>query len=260
VPLLPKVNKGIDEGITYVLDLYEDDLVITIEGGKLSINKDEPYIVPLPGGSTSDLPSNGLVFDSEGTLDDLEAYDTFVLVNSANILFKNEAEIQVYPINRLPDSVLTKGDLVSLTDQLRDFSRFVPYLVGTVLFLAVLFYYLVFRLAYLLVIGGFLRLVGYFKGLNLSYVKYYKIGLHAMTLPLCLELLNNFFEVSVEGLPWFLLVHLIFGGYVVLHMSSSSETSVGEVVSEGSEVTEDGEKDAGSEEGSSEPKLMDSNE
>mgnify|MGYP001094329603 CR=1 FL=1 len=215
IPLLPKITKGIDEGISYVLDLYEDDLVIKIEDGKFSINKEEPYIVPLPGGSTSDLPSNALVFDSEGTLDDLEAYDTFVLVNRSNILVKNKSDVQVYPLSNFPDSIIAKEDLISLSEQIKDFSRFIPYLVGTVLFLAVLFYYLVFRLVYLLIIGGFLRLVGYFKGLNLSYVQYYKIGIHAMTVPLCFELLNNFFKVSITGLPWFLLVHLIFGGYIV---------------------------------------------
>jgi len=238
VPLLPKINKGIDEGIAYVLDLYEDDLVITIEDGKLSINKDEPYIIPLPGERTSDLPSNAIVFDSEGTLDDLEDLDTFVLVNRANVLIKNKTEVQVYPINKFPDSVLTKGDLISVADQLQNFSKFVPYLVGTVLFLAVLFYYLVFRLAYLLVIGGFLRLVGYFKGLNLSYVHYYKIGIHTMTLPLCLELLNNLFKVSIVGLPWFLLVHLIFGGYIVF-MLMPPEKSKSMAEKEDSDIVKD---------------------
>ena len=251
VPLLPKINEGIDEGISYALALYEDDLVITIEGGKLSINKEEPYIIPLPVGGNSDLPSNVIVFDSEGTLDDLEGWDTFVLVNSANILIKNESEIRVYPTNRLPDSTLTKQDLVSLTEQLRDFSRFVPYLVGIVLLLAVLFYYLVFRLIYLLVVGGFLRLIGYFKGATLSYEKYYKIGVHAMTLPLCIELLNNFFGVYVTGLPWFFMIHLIFGGYIVFTLCSGSDVSVGEVTAEGEENAE---------EDSTETESTDSNE
>jgi hypothetical protein len=226
IPLLPKINQGVEDALTYAHEHYEDDLVITLENGEVSINKEDPYIIPFPS-SAPEAPENLLVFDSEGTLDDMEdTYDTLFLVNSQNILVRNEERIQAYPVGNFPDGEFTEDDLAEITGKLRNFANFIPYIVGTILFLAVLFYYLVFRLIYLFFVSLVLWIAGLIRGFSFEFANYYQIALHAITLPLCLELLNNFFKVQITGVPWFILLHLIFGLVVVILLRNPGEGSV----------------------------------
>ena len=232
IPLLPKINQGVEDALTYAHELYDDDLVITLENGEVSINKEEPYIVPFPS-NAPEAPKNLIVFDSEGTLDDLErTYDTLFLINSRNILVRNEERIQAYPVGNFPDGEFTEDDLAEITDSLRSFGNFIPYIVGTILFLAVLFYYLVFRLIYLFFVSVILWIAGLIRGLSFEFINYYQIALHAITLPLCLELLNNFFKVQVTGVPWFILLHLVFGLVIIFMLNKSVGEGVAEEASE----------------------------
>lgn len=234
IPLIPKIDQGIEDAITYTLEIYDDDLIITIEEGKLSINKEEPYVVSMPVNSTNAF-ENLLVYDSDGTLEDLEnTYNTLILANDTNLLVQQGDSVQVYPVGNFPDGEFTEEDLRVIAVTIRDLAKFIPYVVGTVLFLAVSFYYLVFRLAYLFIIGVVLWTAGTVKGLSLKYLQYYGVAIHAMTLPLCIELLNNIFQVSLPGIPWFILLHLGFGFLVLFQPDFGSAKTEG--VSEEDEV------------------------
>lgn len=223
IPLIPKISQNINEGIDYALALYEDDLVITVKEGQVSINKEEPYIIPFPGRG-GEGPTNLIVFDSEGTLEDLDrTYDTFILVNDANILLRTDNETTVYPVDRLPDGTFNKENLIILAEQMRNFAKFVPYIFSVVLFLAVLVYYLGIRLVYLLFVALFLWIVGALKGLKLTYAQYYRVALHSMTLPMVVELVHNLSPLNFPALPWFLVLNLVFGIWVVFSLNYGLE-------------------------------------
>ncbi len=243
---MPKLQKGINDAIEYALDLYEDDLVITIKEGVLSVNKDEPYIVPFVGAAGTTVAKNLIVFDSEAGLDDLEeTYDTLILVNGTNILVQNSSKVEVMPVKDLPDTEITKADFVAGINQIRSFTKFLPYIAGTLFVLSMLFYYLVFRLAYLLFVAVLLWVVGAIRGLELDFSKYYKVALHTMSLPLTVGLLNSVMMSNLYFPNWFFLLNAIFGVLVVLSLGKvgEEESSVEGDIDE-TPPTEETQKDA----------------
>lgn len=223
IQVLPKLQKGIDDALEYALDLYEDDLVITINDGILSVNKDGPYIVPFVGVAGATVAKNLIVFDSEAGLDDLkDTYETLLLVNGTNILMQGPSKVEVFPIKDFPNAEITKDSFVSLVTQIRSFTKFVPYVVGVAFVLSMLFYYLVFRLIYLVVVAVLLWVVGSLRGLSLDFSKYYKVALHTMSLPLTVGLLNSVFMSSFYFPYWFFLLNAIFGILVVMSLENTS--------------------------------------
>ncbi len=221
--ILPRIERGINQVIDHTLGLVEEDLVITIEEGVMSINKEEPYIVPANGVGGVER-ENLLVIDSEGTLEDLEqTYDTFVLINSVNIIVQMEEETIVQPLRNLPDGTYSREDLESAISWIQPLLSLVPYLVGFMLVLGVLMYYLVFRLLYLFLVAVVLGVLGLFRDLGLGYKKYYQIAIHSMTLPLTLELLRNTFSLDFHFPYWFIITNILFGAVVVLKLDVSGK-------------------------------------
>ncbi|MBD3365887.1 DUF1189 domain-containing protein [candidate division WWE3 bacterium] len=229
--IIPDIEKEVADDMSHALYLLEEDLVITIKEGKLSINKEEPYIIPMPDRS-EDAPANLVVFDTEGTIEDLEGtYDTLVLVNDTNVLTKSGGRLQVYPVSSLPEGEFSQGDLLALIEQLRNFVRVFLYVLSALFFVVVLVLYMVLLLVYLLSMALLLWFLGLLLNLSLDFIKYYKIALHSVTLPLCLLLLSSLLEMSFASLAFhfyalaFLFVHLIFGGVVVFQLRSNENVS-----------------------------------
>src|SRR3989344_246398 len=85
-------NKFIDS----VRDHFPSDLIVTVKAGELSTNKTEPVIFPLnidvkkSQVQNVKIPLNALVVDVNGTIDDLDKYQTIVLVNKSNLIVKDE--------------------------------------------------------------------------------------------------------------------------------------------------------------------------
>lgn len=93
---------GFSETVSNVKSLYPEDLVVTIDKGRLSVNQDQPYAIPAP------VPESGekgysyvIVFDTEYpvTAEAAREYDTFALVGETSVgIRKNENEFRVYEI------------------------------------------------------------------------------------------------------------------------------------------------------------------
>ncbi len=229
VPLVPKVQSAIKQGTTMVLDTFEDDLVITVKEGELSINKPEPYIIPLPEKASTDLegvPESLIVFDSDGTLDDFEnTYDTLVLVNSVNMLMKDDTGIRVESLKQLPDGQLTKADLREVAAAVEPLTKYVPFVLGVFVFIGIAFSYMVFNLVHLLFVALILFLIGKSRRMQLVFSDYYQIAIHTFTLPFILQLFANAFKVDVPFASWFLVTNLAFAFLMMLKMGTSAEVS-----------------------------------
>lgn len=236
VPQMSKIKEGVDSFIAHTLEVFPDDFVITTKSGELSINKPEPYIIPMPQISKEEretdqeipaqkIPANVVVFDANGTIENLESYDTFLLVNKSNILAMGTNKIEVYPLKNLPDGELTKKDLVEFTDSIKPIASAIPYIVLALATISAVFYYFGFRLFYLLFVGLILFVVGRLRGLNLGFGRYYQIGLHALTLPLLVEIAVDTLEISFTLPLWFLTINLIIGVAAVFALTPKTSIS-----------------------------------
>ncbi|MFZ5424280.1 MAG: DUF1189 family protein [Patescibacteria group bacterium] len=248
LPASKSINEAVNKGLDSLVNHYPEDLEITIKEGLLSINKPEPYIVKFPEELTQDSEEfkdqNLIVFDSEGTIDDLENYNTVILVNRKNILVNNpEAtgtdQIRVLPLRDFEEGTLNKETVMYLINEFRPLAKFIPYIVFTAIAGAMIFYFFAYRLTYLLVVTAILMLVGNIVKVKLQFSKYYQIGLHAMTLPLTIDVITLVAKQQVPIPLWFLLINTAIGVFALLRMKEASGemNKVSEENANGEDVT-----------------------
>lgn len=223
-PAIPEMKSAINGFVNDALNLYPSDLVITSKDGNLSINQPEPYIIGMPDSVKQEQQDfeNFIVFDSLGTLDDLEKYKTVVLVNSANILVKDTQndKIEVYPLKEMPDGQISRVDLEKLVESSADFINILPYLAFSLGVLGILIYNFGFRLLYLVFIAVIIWVLAKIRDLDFDFGKSYRVAIHTLTLPLVLELLIDVFRINFDFPLWFMIVHFVYGVVVIIVLAS----------------------------------------
>lgn len=218
----PKIQKGINTFVNTASSYYPDDLIITSKSGQVSINKPEPYIVPFPKSDTptnelqlKEVPLNLIVFDSNGTLDDMEKYKTLILVNKSNLLVKTQDKIEVRSFKDYPDGTLTKQDVVKTINSVKPFLSFIPVIMFVAVLFVTLLYYSGIKFVLLLPVALLLMLAGNIKKLQMPFSKYLQIALHTFTLPLMVELISMIAKYPIKLPLWFFILNLLFGILVV---------------------------------------------
>jgi hypothetical protein len=215
---VPRTREFVRSSIDHVRDVYPEDMVIKIEEGQMTINRPSPFIIPLPEAVQMDPEQqyeNILVYDENGTLDDYGPYSTLFLVNKRNILVQGENAIEAYPIRNFPEGEFTYETYNQILNRITDLTRYIPYVVYLGLFFAYLVYFVIMRMIYLLVIALLLLGSGMIMSVNYKFSKYYQIGIHAMTLPLLVELIGIVTQTPVRIPYWFMIIHLIVGVVVL---------------------------------------------
>jgi len=222
VPAIPRVQNTLNSMLDEFSAIYPDDLVITVQGGMWKINKPEPYAIPTPSilqMEDADLPINLLVFDHDGTISDLGEFDTFVVINNVNLITVNsQNRVEAYPLDTLPDGEFTKANVSEFVQGIRSFTKYVPIIMIVFVLMGTLFYFLIFRMLYLLVVSLILLAAGNVKGMKDSFGTYYKIAMHTLTLPLTIEIMFILLGVEVTFPFWFLGINAFFGIAVIHHL------------------------------------------
>ncbi len=225
IPLIPKVQVALDNMLIEMSEIYPDDLVITSEAGEWKINQNEPFVIPTPDffevdEDETEFPDNFIVFDHQGTINDLREMDTLILVNKTNILaVNNQNKIEAYPLDSMPDGEVNKEKVEEALENIGIYLDYVPILIIVFTLIATFFYFVFFRLIYLVSVAFLLRIFGQTNKLQLSFGKYYQVAMHAITLPLSIELLFTLVGFNF-GMPfWFFGINLIFGVAVVYSLA-----------------------------------------
>lgn len=227
VKTIPQINKFIYQQKTNLINLYPQDLEITVKDNKWDINKPQPYTIKTPeawiNGDTS-VPQNLIIFDQKGTINDFESRNTFVLVNEKNILVKGENKLEVRPLNELPNGTLTKTLFADTINQFDKIIKYIPlfFVVFTALFMYL--YYFVFRLIYLFVVALMLVIVNIFIKPDVEFKDLYRIGLHSMTVPFCIDMgLRVAGVVDNSGIPWFFILNIVIAILVMVNAAKIND-------------------------------------
>lgn len=224
---IPKAQRGINSLISTVRNAYPSDLVITIKSGSWTINRPEPFTVPLPKTSRSanaEGIENIIVFYKQGTIDDLTNFKTIALVNSANVLIRSgtNGSISNLPISSIKDTVINSILVNSILDKINKYFQVLPYFLPIFIFFGLMMYYFVIRGIYLF---GVALLIYIFAKLNkkpLKYMDAYRIGIHTMTIPLIIEVI---LEAIGFGIPipfGFMLLNILPAVFVVTKLEKNT--------------------------------------
>lgn len=227
IQILPKTKDAINAFNKQALKYYPSDLVITAKDGQLSSNKIEPVIFPIPSEIPSDFKDtnsrlkNILVFDPNGTVDDLKKYETVILINKSNVIMQGENDqIKIQPLKDIPDGSFTYADFTIALGKLEKFLSYAPYLFGT----ATLIIFFIASTTSGLIISFLLSLIFWIftkiTHLNMSLAKTYQISLHIFTLYAILSVTNQVFP---KGLPYGFnfIVCTIYGLFIISKMQKT---------------------------------------
>ena len=227
IRMVPETSKVFGNLINSARAAFPDDLVFTIKDSKWSINRPEPFIVPLPkfDGEEEDAkaPKNLAVFYNNGTIEDLENMDTLVLLNNVNILYREENKISVVPIKDLPDTVINKAEFDKFVAIFASILRLLPLLMILVTFLAVLAANIIFRAFYFVWFSLFVWLASAIVGTKLGYNESVRVAIHSATLPVTLGTL--FSIVGFTPFPfWFAVLNMLFAVFVLVSMGKFNKS------------------------------------
>ena len=230
VEILPKAKTAVDAFNRQILRAYPSDLVITAKDGQLTSNKTDPIVVPVPLETPNDFKNtksqikNVLVFDPNGTVDDLKKYETAILINKSNVIVQGENDqIRIQPLKNIPDGSFTYSDFVIAAGKLERLLAYVPYFLGTLMLTALFVTFIVSGL----VISFFLSLIFWIFAkithLNLSLAKTYQISLHIFTLYAVLDIVD---QISSRGFPYGInfIAALIYGLFIISKIQKTPTT------------------------------------
>ena len=217
---VPQINQQIKTSLENSRNYYPEDLVVTISGDDWFINQSQPYVLPIPDVDNGDIPKNLITFYKEGTIDDLETFDTLILFNKENIIIKNQNEIRVTPIENFPDIRIDKGVYENGIARLSKILRiFIPVMI-LMMFTGLFLFFGVMRGVYVFIPAFVIWLLG--KGLGikdtLTYKNSYKICLHSMTLPLLIQGILIIFDTPCPFRRWFFYINLLLAFVIIFSL------------------------------------------
>jgi hypothetical protein len=187
----PKMKAVLNDGVRIVADSYPQELIVTIKGGNISTNVEDPYYIKLPASIDKNNNQAGkyenlITIDtkSEASVDNLLKHKTAILITKSYIVNrKSNGQIVIQSLEKVADIVIDKASVASFLEKLSPYLKLM-YLFFVVVFFVFFVVFILFRLCYLFLAALFIWLIANIKNVKISYGKSYQLGLHLMTLPL----------------------------------------------------------------------------
>ncbi len=207
LPLVPRLDHALGAVTQKVLAYYPPDLIITITGGQASVNKPEPYTLPLP-----------VLFREEGnaagltellTIDTTHDVSTQQFMSYRSIFWLAKGSLvagdDVHGLNTLEfpstmNLVVDQRGVKSVLTQIESLTPLIAPGVVLLVFFAFLASFAILLL-YLLATALFVLLIGRFLKYDWSYGASYRISLHAVTLPILFSSVITLVPVGAVSLP-----------------------------------------------------------
>ncbi len=194
---IPSISTYFKNTISKIVNDYPEDLLINFKDGVASINKPEPYEIPLP----NDLISKQS--DESGKIENLIVvntkesfstntfleYSTFALITKTDlVMVKDRNSLQITPLSKIGNAEITKDFLIKTESKIL---KILPYLyfvipLGLLLlsFIGILIGTAFMLLMYALVVW----IIAKVKKVDLSYKKSYQVGIHIATSLVIIEI------------------------------------------------------------------------
>lgn len=244
--VLPEVKSWTRTFLHEFKNIYPKDLEITVQDNKWSLNKPEPYEIPVPKSLLKTMeesakpedfkekgafPKNLFVFDKNGTIDQLEKNNTLILVNENNFITQGKNKIEIYPLKDIPNGKLDQQVFNTFIDKLNQIFSYLPAIVITFIIIFSFIFQFVFRLGYLIIVAALLWIISKIMKSKLGFGELFRISIHTMTLPLVLDIvLTKVFTFEIPFTWWFLVVNTTFSIIVISYLLQENKPKVARVV------------------------------
>lgn len=209
IQLVPRVNQFARDFPTKFFAYYPDQLEVKIEKGIVSSNVVEPYFLPIPEEFKDSSGSEGginslLVIDTKTpfSVAQFKKYKVAAWLSRDQIaVFNRNGSVRIEAFDTKTELTINESALRGFEQRLRPFYQFAAQLSVIVIFLGLLIGFGVYFL-YLLLGAVLILFLGRLLKQRFTYGASYRIGLHAITLPLLLDTILSLFNFPAIGFPF----------------------------------------------------------
>lgn len=235
--LIPRIPTIVNDIKIMAKEFFPDDLVITINNGKIRTNVDEPYFIKLPKKwSTTDNKefSHFITIDTKANVEDIKKYKTVMLITKSNIVIvdkdtgyrvqtldqiKGYYQIDKYIYNNILKKLFPYLNYLTIVIYVLMIITIIIFPVLAVFFvLSGKFFYLLFFCLILLFISKLMKT-------KLGYRKIFQLSLHGLTVPIILSTISGWFNFSLPDFSS-TLIFLLFMSVVVSQFKERVTASV----------------------------------
>ncbi len=194
-----------------LVNIYPNDLQVTLSRGQVSINQPEPYFIKNPyAGLDNTMPANLIVIDTKDPFspEEFAKYGTEVLVTKDFIATKSSSQERMTPLSSFHDIVITKAMVQGWG------TATYPYLVpvaiiGMVLVLIGFWIAHLLTLVYLLLAALIVWMMVTVTKTAGGYQTAYKVAVHAATLPVIFSTLLDLTHFQLPPFTFTVLMLVI---------------------------------------------------
>lgn len=215
-PLLIEAPKQLQKFAQDTINCFPKDLEVRISNGQAGINAKEPYFIASCEDSNS---QNIAVIDTKTfSTEKFNEYKVAAWITKDSVVYKkNNLETNTYSLAQIRDFTLNKEVINSFYKTLSPYLKF----VGPILLLfSFLGLYLAYdlRLIQLLLLASLIWVLGKLFKRVLTYSQSYKLGLHAITLGLIVDLVISLTSrwTNFYGFPF--MVSILTLGVVTINL------------------------------------------
>ncbi len=232
--LIPRITPFVDSATSELRSLYPANLVVKVQGGRLSTNGREPVQIDLPPKlkkAFADNPGKNkkfagvehlVVIDTKAETERFYDYHTLMLLTDRSMVVADDYKggVRVIPYEAGRNIMVTRQSYVQIVDAAAPFVRSLPALASSaVIFLGFVLPFVIagttwlWYLVYLLVATLAALLLAKMMGRKHTYGELYRLGAYAITLPL----LYNAVTLWIPFLRYpfvFTLIFLVWMGLV----------------------------------------------
>jgi len=226
--ILRPVSDAFHKVPSQIVNTYPSELVITIKNGQAQTNVPEPYFIkpdqlqPLfDENKKDDMPDdvkkeNLLVIDTQATLEDVDNYDTLVLLTKNYLITKrSNGRLDVTSLEKVPNIVINREFIRNIGDKFSGILQYLLPMMILLVFIAIFIFFSLWNLIYLAFLSIILWIISKLLSFTITFGKLYQIGLHLIVVTTTLfAVLDRFINLQI---PFFQSIIYIAFGSVILH-------------------------------------------
>lgn len=207
--LTPQIPGFVNNAKLGAREVYPKELVATVKNGEVSTNVKEPYFIKLPK-SWSEKDMNFIAIDTKAQPLDIQKYETpILLTKNSVVVIDNKSGYRLYPVSDFAkeDFALTNNEYQKFMDQVLPYLDQLPNLAIVLIIVSLTLWpilgtvvWLIWNLVWFLVIALIVLLITKLMKKKISFGKIYQMSLHAVTLPIIINLILGFFGASIPPL------------------------------------------------------------
>lgn len=179
--------QDVQRGLDSLKETFPEDLVLVVSRGEVVVNVPEPVIIPAPIDVQYDGVENFIVIDTsqEVSLRSIDEFNTMLFISKDTLVIQEDAGgVRTMSLADFPDMVVDRDFIDKNFERMKKASFVViPGLSFGAFFLGTF----ILGVVVLIIIALGVRMIFHLRLRSIGYKKAYQVSIHALTLPLLLE-------------------------------------------------------------------------